>query len=517
MRTRAFVSLLVAAVVTGLFLKHGLGFMAGFNTTPIPVLTQLQSASAGSRAPLPPDAGRVVLVVIDGLREDEAGGLGLVVPPGMPTHRCALETVLPSFSRPSYVAMSTGVPPWASGVHTNDHEGPAGLPTIWGAARAAGWKTRLVADGTDWWVALFPGDFDAIDLIEKAPFDAFWSGLELAAPGVPGKAFEPGSLTLVHIVDVDDQGHDFGVHDAYRAAAAKAGKKVSKLIAALDPARDTLFLTADHGHIARGGHGGPEAEVLAVPWFAFGAGVEANDARSQGWCGHLEDVPVAIAARLGIGPPAAGFGQTLAGIRPREGEAFGARLVAQTQALEVALGTTSPHAVTLGRARAPSLLWGLAVLVAWVAAMMLVAKVLVQGSGGRAIVSAAILPILGIAIFLIFEPTLSFSAVWLRGPWTIRMGAIFAAVGAVATWVVLQRHAPWEGLLLMACGAGLPMLVAAAYHGSIDAGPVLGDPRAAFAIVASDMLAAASVPVAALGALIAAAREYRRRHQRVWT
>ncbi len=505
MRWPTIVAFVLAVLVGGSSLLHGLGFMAGFNTAPLPALLELAKAT-------PPDervheAGRVYLVVVDGMRADFVDRLALKAHRGIPMSTCQLEALLPSFSRPAYVAMLTGVPPWASGVHTNDHEGAVALPSIFAAARRAGVMTHVLADGTDWWTSLFPNDFDSVTIVPKANFDGALDALQ-RPPG------DQPSLVLVHIVDADDAAHDFGTGDAYEVALAAAGQRIQRLIRRLEPA-DTLFVTADHGHIARGGHGGPEPEVMAIPFIAFGAGVVPFQGGEHTWCGSLVDVPTTVAARLGISPPAASFGSQLPIVMPR-GEAFGPRLAAQSLALHDALGPAAQDAAAHGRSRLGSLRGVLVALVLWLIVALLVARVLVVGPLLSSVVTALGPGALLVIGYLVMEPTLSLSAVWLEDPWTMRMAAIAGVVALVSCVIAARRHAPAEALALIALGASLPWAAAVLGHGSVAAGPMLGEPHAAFAIVVADLFAAVTCGVALIAAVVGIVRDRSRGRAKVW-
>lgn len=514
MRSSTVAASLLALAAGGLPILHGLGFMATFNTAPLPALVELAERPDPVARPTS-SRSRVVVVVVDGLRADFAPALGLT-PGTLPHASCQIEALLPSFSRPGYVALSTGVPPWASGVHTNDHEGAVALPSIWSAARRAGVTTHLVADGTDWWIELFPEAFDEIAIVAKDDFDAFWSGFSLdPAP----------SLLLVHLVAADDAAHDFGIGDAYRAELARAGRRIQSLIDALDPAHDTLIVTADHGHIARGGHGGPEPEVIAIPFLAYGAGVTAHPDPSdqRPWCGSLLDLPTSIAARLDLAPPAAAMGSLVPLIRPVS-PTFNALLAARTVALHDALG---PHAgahppshplapIAHGR-QEPLSVPGLGLALGlWFGLVIVLLPLLVPGPRARTLLSALTPPLVFAVAYAIFEPTLSLSAVWLEDPWKLRMIAIIAGAALVSTLFVFRRHAPFEALAIVAAGATLPVLLAAFAHGSLDASPVLGDPHAAFALIVADLFAGVTLAVAACAAIVSFLRERRRAHAKVW-
>ena len=365
-------------------------------------------------------------------------------------------------------------------------------------------------DGVDAMVHLAgapdPRDFEEMDIVPKGRFDAFWDAMP---PPVPG------SLTLIHIVAADDAAHDFGTGAAYVAEIERAGQKVQRLVDRLDPARDTLFVTADHGHLDRGGHGGTEPDVLAVPLIAFGAGITpAPGAVAEPWCGSILDLPVTLAARLGVAPPAASMGGLLPIAVPRA-EGFNAALVAQSTAVHDALGPAGPSAIALGRARPLSLKGGGIGFLAWLALTLLLGRTVV-GTLARSLSSALVLPLVFVVAYALLEPTVSLSAVWLEDPWTLRLGAIAAAAATLASLVVFARHAPAESVRLLSLGGALPVLVALGAHASIAAGPVLGDPHAAFAVVAADLFAAAALAVVLLAALVAWLRDRSRGRAKVW-
>jgi hypothetical protein len=78
--------------------------------------------------------------------------------------------------------------------------------------------------------------------------------------------------------------------------------------AGIDLARDTVIVTADHGHVAPGGHGGVEPEISRVPLVLAGNGIvpgaTAHDAR-------LIDVAPTVAALLGLPAPRQAEGRAL--------------------------------------------------------------------------------------------------------------------------------------------------------------------------------------------------------------
>jgi hypothetical protein len=81
-------------------------------------------------------------------------------------------------------------------------------------------------------------------------------------------------VRLVHPLYVDETGHARGsASPAYAAAVARADAELTAALAAVDLEQDLVVVTADHGHMPRGGHGGPQAAVSRVLTCWAGRGV----------------------------------------------------------------------------------------------------------------------------------------------------------------------------------------------------------------------------------------------------
>src|SRR5258708_7771893 len=134
------------------------------------------------------------------------------------------------------------------------------------------------------------------------------AALDALGPTIAALAAGDAALIAVHVIDVDRAGHASGVGDDYRAAARATDRMLRVAFAQLDLARDTVIVTADHGHVASGGHGGTEPEVETVPVVIAGAGIvpgaTARDAT-------LMDVAPTVAALLGVPAPGHAEGRTL--------------------------------------------------------------------------------------------------------------------------------------------------------------------------------------------------------------
>jgi hypothetical protein len=134
------------------------------------------------------------------------------------------------------------------------------------------------------------------------------SSLAELGPMLAELAAGDASLIAALVLDVDRAGHAAGVGARYRAAAADTDRMLRVAFAAIDFTRDAVIVTADHGHVAPGGHGGVEPEVSHVPLILAGAGIirgaHAIDAR-------LIDVAATVATLLGIAAPGHAEGRAL--------------------------------------------------------------------------------------------------------------------------------------------------------------------------------------------------------------
>ncbi|MEO6776221.1 MAG: alkaline phosphatase family protein [Kofleriaceae bacterium] len=314
-------------------------------------LEQAQPALAKS-APVLPDphtprlARRVFLVIVDGLRLDKSYELAFLDELRRRGVDTEAQSHYPTWSRPNYVSILTGVPPVASGVRTNHHSTPVELDSLMDRVKAAGMHAAFAAD-YDALPKLFlrkrdggprsvqaaqdgddDDDDDAIDIDAmesplseaaiRAPDANFVSPFDDAryAPW-PGGFSEAGAqvaqgdaeLVVLLVGAVDAAGHAHGgASPDYRVAAELADHALARALGRVDLSQDAIVVTADHGHTNRGGHGGVEPEVLSVPLILAGAGVKpganADDA-------YLIDVAPTVATLLGIPAPGHGLGRTL--------------------------------------------------------------------------------------------------------------------------------------------------------------------------------------------------------------
>ena len=206
---------------------------------------------------------RVLLVVVDGLRQDSARTMRSTrrlqeLGQCRPTHTGPL-----TISRPVYTVISTGLEQDRTGSRNNDDTSPVAAQSIWEVAHAAGFVVSA-ASNLRWWEELFPGAFDSyrFDLDETQNFFTL---------------DERSELYLLHPVRVDTAGHSFGAESAeYQAAVETVDAELEALMNVLDFERDLLIVTADHGHSGAGGHGGPADEIATVLTCFAGLGIQSR-------------------------------------------------------------------------------------------------------------------------------------------------------------------------------------------------------------------------------------------------
>jgi predicted AlkP superfamily pyrophosphatase or phosphodiesterase len=230
------------------------------------------SVTAPTAAPSPPAAAppRVVVISVDGLRPDaiDAGAA-----PGIDALRRRgayardARTVLPSNTLPAHVSMLSGYEPSAHGIGWDEYmpqKGAIRVPTIFGAARAAGLRSVLVAGKEKFNHFRDAGGMDACILAGRGDDDVANEAIVQA-----GTAFD---LLVVHLPGVDLAGHARGwMSEGYLAQVGATDRAIGRLLAALPP-QATVILTADHGGRTEG-HGSAAPLDICIPWMIAGPSV----------------------------------------------------------------------------------------------------------------------------------------------------------------------------------------------------------------------------------------------------
>jgi len=294
--------------------------------------------------PTAPVSHRVVVVVVDGLRDDTSRQL----PTFQALRRQGADLTawsgLPSLSWPGYTVLGTGAYPDLSGVASNWYEGEVRVDSLFARALAAGRPPALAA--MQGWDDLY-GPW--VPYIYAAPWSASghdpeamaWTTDAIGAEARRMLQETDAALLYIHFGETDEAGHAYGGESPeYLAAALHADAQIAALVELLDWSEDTLILTADHGMSGRqgalikigGGHGGAETVVRRVPLVVVGRGVAPGVYPESGQA----DIVPTVAALLGLSIPAQNQGRTrldLLVLSPEQRAAAALALAEQQQAL----------------------------------------------------------------------------------------------------------------------------------------------------------------------------------------
>ncbi len=238
---------------------------------------------------------RVVLVVLDGLRDDTARQMPALADLGLRWPFLSAQAPIPSLSRPSYASMASGAEPWRTGIRTNGFASPVRVDTFMRRARDAGLKVRG-AGNLDFWGQNYADDFNPWRTTHA------WDQPQEVDALIHQMLALPSDLLVIHLIEMDRVGHDHGGASPQYAQVAQAlDARLKKLFKEIDLQRQTLIITADHGHMDDGGHGGGEPVVRLVPLLMAGKGIKPGPA--SGDVGDLGQIAPTIALLLGIELP----------------------------------------------------------------------------------------------------------------------------------------------------------------------------------------------------------------------
>ena len=249
---------------------------------------------------------RVVYFVIDGLRYDAihtspalAAFLTSLHPHVAIRHSYAQ---IPTISVPNWLTLVTGVPPSIHGHTGNDVVEEVGWSSVWSEALRAGVPNGV--SGSGWWSQLFrshftplTGDATVSDFVDYG--DQLYrrgrseSGRDTAYNANLHRAIQSRSwrhdkmalfdyeLFMAYYEDVDAESHSFG-GDSWQTQQAIAEKTryIQDAIAAINAVdavnaangihfTTTYVITADHGHVDVGGHGGDADVLRRIPLIVY--------------------------------------------------------------------------------------------------------------------------------------------------------------------------------------------------------------------------------------------------------
>jgi hypothetical protein len=305
----ALVLLLPAALLAlGLYVR-GLaeGAFAAFTDYESPFSFPSEPAAAKAR----PMSGRVVLVLLDGLGiapSREMKNLGELRAAGADY---VAQIGLPSLSQPGRAVLLSGAWQEVHGQATNFKPRPLKVEHLFQVVRRAGGTTALSGMGDGVHKLFEPHVQQKLafgEPPETAELSVYEAKLGEMAVGARQVAASDTRLAMAELVLVDEAGHNWGgASPEYATAVQAVDEELGRLRALLDPATTTLVVTADHGHVPAGGHGGPEPTVMEVPLVLSGAGIRpgASGRATQA------DLASTLALLLGVDIPSANQGRPL--------------------------------------------------------------------------------------------------------------------------------------------------------------------------------------------------------------
>lgn len=283
---------------------------------------------------------RVVVVILDGLRLDYVGTndnlRALRDDPDFVKDSVFMTAGngMPTMSVPNWLTILSGTPPEQSGVLGNLLVPETQLDTMFAEAKRFGINRGMTA--SPWMSALVKGQLPllhgdgtiATDYGQNPPAKnptadpADWiRGIDIATEGMTD--WPTYELFLVHLSDIDVQGHASGVipkynkFDTYNGAVTNKTSIVRHLLNITD-SNTVIVLTSDHGQVDRGGHGGIHPVLRTVPLWIYKKGSGLNATRYTG-AHHsyddgrvrLMDIAPTFCAILGIPVPRQTIGHFL--------------------------------------------------------------------------------------------------------------------------------------------------------------------------------------------------------------
>jgi hypothetical protein len=254
---------------------------------------------------------KVVIVLISGLGYNTSTTLDLPVFEQLKQVGASVpvESVPPTFSQPAWATLISGAPPEINDAPLLDMPFEdlrlLEVDTIFARAHEAQMQTALL--GIADWRRLIPrNQLDYTVFVDEPGLDADQLIFEAALPIIEDDNIE---LVLIHFTQVDfaarNQGGVSG--QAYEQATSRVDAYLGQIRAAIDLKDGVLLVLADHGHIASGGYGGAEADVIWQPFVLVGENIVPGDYSVI----HQTDIAPTISALLGLAPPTTTQGRIL--------------------------------------------------------------------------------------------------------------------------------------------------------------------------------------------------------------
>ncbi len=256
-------------------------------------------AAPGEPSAVASETPRVVFVLIDGLTVD-ASRQNMTALNTVRQYGADMIAVVPqpSLSYPTWTNTVSGAPQDISGVTTNWFEGRVPVETLFDAVATEG--HRVVVSATEDFDELYGVNEVAYDTYLEPWDDSIYHGQSLVDQALRMAEQSQPTLTFVYIPDADHVAHENGPESQeYAEMIALIDRDLSRLIDGMQDERTMFVVTADHGHIDGGGHGGWESAATQVPAVFFGPGTKFESSTMS-----QSDIAPTVSMFLGVSPPA---------------------------------------------------------------------------------------------------------------------------------------------------------------------------------------------------------------------
>lgn len=294
------VRLLITAAVLlaiGLGTRRGLQeFVASFERYEPPAIPQIEPGSSTT-----PVAQRTVLVIVSGLRGDVSREMPTLERLGRQGAQADVRVPWPTIPQAAWTTLLSGVTPELSGavqlIPVDDDPPPIDGDHLLRRARVTRHTTALA--GHQSWASMIPAG--ALTATAFSPGKTADDDARLVQQALDILTTNPPDLMVIQLSQVETAGNTYGgASDEYYRAAQRADALVRRVAASLDLRTTVLAVTSDHGHLDRGGYGGPEPPVTTVPLILAGPGVQPGDHGTI----DQSDIAPTLAALLGLPLPA---------------------------------------------------------------------------------------------------------------------------------------------------------------------------------------------------------------------
>jgi hypothetical protein len=325
MKARNWIAFMVGTLAA-LGVSYGAYELAGYSWNQVVVYRGTYAAAElppTPRGELPAVSRRVVFVMVDGLREDVSRAMPALEQLRRHGFDAVVRSADPALSFPNWTAIFSGAPQRISGVTTNWFEGRVPVETLFDVAARDG-VPSVVVGSKDFEALYGVGRLGRVSLVDTSAKGYKTSRMVDDALRLSREA--TAALIVVYSPDIDDAGHDFGgTSPRYLEVAKKVDADLARLVDALDDGRTTFVIVSDHGHIATGGHGGFETEVVDVPAVFAGPDIILGSGR-----GTLDQMAPTVAMLAGLAAPrnATGAPLDVVKMRPTDAARFDAQRAA---------------------------------------------------------------------------------------------------------------------------------------------------------------------------------------------